>query len=62
MKKILLMAMFITIAFSQYTDGNTVVTISKYKWEPLAGSELTWSDRTADVTEFHTKRNGMVIK
>ena len=57
MKKILLMAMFITIAFSQYTDGNTVVTISKYKWEPLAGSELTWSDRTADVTEFHTKRN-----
>ena len=57
MKKLILITLFTTVAFGQYTDGNTVVTMSKYKWEPLSGSELTWSDRTADVIEFHTKRN-----
>ena len=62
MKKLIIAAIFTTIAFGQYTDGNTVVTISKYKWEPLSGSELTWGDRTADVIEFHTERNRVARK
>ena len=62
MKKLIIAAIFTTIAFGQYTDGNTVVTISKYKWEPLSGSELTWGDRTTDVIEFHTERNRVARK
>ncbi len=63
MKKLILMAVFTTIAFGQYNDGNTVVTWSRYKWEPLSKLEgISLEDRAADVTEFHTKRNKVARK
>ena len=58
MKKILIMAMLTTMAFSQYTDGNTVITWSKYKWEPIGENpDLSWDDRSVDVAAYHSARN-----
>ena len=52
------MVMLTTMAFSQYTDGNTVVTWSKYKWEPIGENpDLSWDDRSADVAAYHSARN-----
>mgnify|MGYP004000168661 FL=1 len=54
MKKLLLVALFTTMVFSQYTDGNTVVTWSKYKWEPIGENpDLSWMDRSTDVAAYH---------
>ena len=50
--------MLTTMAFSQYTDGNTVVTWSKYKWEPIGENpDLSWDDRGVDVAAYHSARN-----
>ena len=58
MKKLLLMALFTTLAFSQYTDGNTVVTWSKYKWEPIGENpDISWMDRSADVAAYQLARH-----
>ncbi len=61
MKKILLMVMFTTMAFSQYNaDGeeNTVVTWSLYKWSPMSEVEGgSVADRKASVAEYNKKRN-----
>ena len=58
MKKLLLMALFTTMAFSQYTDGNTVVTWSKYKWEPIGENpDISWMDRNADVAAYQLARH-----
>ena len=58
MKKLLLVALFTTMVFSQYTDGNTVVTWSKYKWEPIGENpDLSWMDRSTDVAAYHSARN-----
>jgi hypothetical protein len=58
MKKLLLMALFTTLAFSQYNDGNTVVTWSKYKWEPIGENpDISWMDRDADVAAYQLARH-----
>ena len=58
MKKLLLVALFTTMVFSQYTDGNTVVTWSKYKWEPIGENpDLSWMDRNADVAAYQLARH-----
>ena len=58
MKKLLLVALFTTMVFSQYTDGNTVVTWSKYKWEPIGeNADISWMDRNADVSTYQLARH-----
>ena len=58
MKKLLLVALFTTMVFSQYTDGNTVVTWSKYKWEPIGENpDISWMDRNADVATYQLARH-----
>ncbi len=61
MKKILIMVMLTTMAFSQYNaDGekNTVLTWSLYKWTPMSEVEDgSNADRAAAVAEYNKKRN-----
>ena len=58
MKRLIILSVLFSFIFAQYNQGNTVVTWSKYKWNPMSEIEgATWTDRVNDVTEFHSKRN-----
>jgi hypothetical protein len=58
MKRLIILSVLFSFIFAQYNQGNTVVTWSKYKWNPMSEVEgATWTDRVNDVTEFHSKRN-----